>query len=98
MNNAICSKPGMSPAISSFPIGSIVRMPYKTRMTLGGIKVQRVRPAAAQDVDKPSSHLYFFISGKDILAIVAVVAFTEPEMAETIALVPIVVMARPPRI
>ena len=86
----------MIPEINNAPIGSLVRIPYKIKITLGGIKMPSVPPAATLEVDNPGLYLYFFISGKAIFATVAVVAFREPEIDEKIAAVPIVAIARPP--
>ena len=95
-NSAESSKPGSTPAANSFPIDCSVSIPYTIKMTLGGIRMPRLPAAATVPVARPMSYLYLFISGTVTVAIVAAVAFVEPDMAEKPAQAPTVAMASPP--
>ena len=67
-----------------------------TRITLGGIKIPKVPPAAIDAVANESAYLYLLISGIATLDIVAAVAIEDPEMAENIPQATTVDMAKPP--
>ena len=67
-----------------------------TRITLGGISMPRVPPAAIEAVASESAYLYLRISGIATLDIVAAVAIDEPEIAENIPQATTVDIASPP--
>jgi hypothetical protein len=66
------------------------------KITLGGMRIPRLPPAATTPVASSSRYLNLFISGRATVAMVAAVAFVEPQMAEKHAQAPTVAMASPP--
>ena len=68
------------------------------RITLGGMRIPMLPPAAILPVARAGSYLKRFISGRATAPMVATVAVLEPHMAAKPAQAPMVAMARPPRI
>lgn len=91
------SIPGKIPAAKSLPMDCSVSIPYTIKITLGGIRIPRLPAAATVPVARLISYLYRFISGRVTVAIVAAVAFVEPDMAEKPAHAATVAIASPPR-
>ena len=48
MKQAVSSRPGMMPAMKSLPIELLVSDPYTIMLTLGGIRMPSVPPAASE--------------------------------------------------
>ena len=74
-----------------------VESPITIRTTLGGMTTPRVEPQAMAPVLRRSSYLYFFISGRATVVMVAAVAALEPQMAAKAEQARTVAMAMPPR-
>ena len=65
-------------------------------MTLGGINIPRVPPAAIDAVASESDYLYLRISGIATFDIVAAVAIDDPDIAENMPQATTVDIASPP--
>jgi len=91
-------RPGIMPAIKSFPMDSSVRLAYIMKGILGGIKMPMLPPAATHPQAILSAYLCLRISGREMVPMVTAVARLEPLTAAKPAQPPTVAIASPPGI
>ncbi len=84
------------PAMNSLPIELLVSDPYTIMLTLGGMRMPRVPPAASEPSASRIGYPRALSGGSATVPIVAAVATDEPDVAANSAQQPMFVCSSPP--
>ena len=88
--------PGMNPPAKRAPMDSFASVPYRIRMMLGGIRMDKAPEKATMAPDIPWSYCLRSISGSDRRPTVAVPAVLAPQTAPKMAPKTVLVIPSPP--